>query len=54
MQLPVIIGGLDNISLVDGAGYRDIELVKRFGLHEVVPRTNYLLLRFQKDTSDGG
>lgn len=53
MQLPVIIGGLDNISLVDGAGYRDIELVKRFRLQEVVPKTNYLLLRFEKDTPDG-
>ena len=48
MQLPIIIGGFDNVSLADGTGYRDIEMVKKFRLQEAAPKSNYLLLRFAK------
>ena len=51
MQLPIIIGGSDNISLADGAGYRDLQTTKRFRLEEMKPQPNYSLMRFSRDRS---
>ncbi|MCE3202331.1 RibD family protein [Paenibacillus sonchi] len=48
MQLPIIIGGGTNITLVDGTGYTDLNFVKKFKVVEVLPNKNYTLLRYQK------
>ncbi|MDQ0087109.1 riboflavin-specific deaminase-like protein [Paenibacillus anaericanus] len=48
MQLPIIIGGASNITLVDGAGYNELEFAKRFKVAEVLPQDNYTLLRYLK------
>lgn len=48
MQLPVIIGGYNNTSLVDGDGFKDLEDIKKFKLIECKPRKNYNLLRFER------
>ncbi|MNO37480.1 2,5-diamino-6-ribosylamino-4(3H)-pyrimidinone 5'-phosphate reductase [compost metagenome] len=48
MQLPIIIGGATNITLVDGEGYTEIEGIKKFKVAEVQPRDNYTLLRYLK------
>jgi riboflavin biosynthesis pyrimidine reductase len=42
MQLPIIVGGLDNVSLLDGEGYREVSGVKRVDIQEVISRSNYL------------
>lgn len=49
MQLPIIIGGADNVTLADGAGYRELQATKRFKLDEMKPQPNYSLLRFSRD-----
>lgn len=49
MQLPVIIGGYDNVSLVDGAGFHDLQSVKKFKCIECKLRKNYNLLRFERE-----
>ncbi|KAA9008510.1 riboflavin biosynthesis protein RibD [Paenibacillus spiritus] len=48
MQLPVIIGGGTNITLVDGKGYSDLDSAKRFSVAEVLPKKNYTLLHYRK------
>lgn len=48
MQLPVIIGGYNNTSLVDGDGFKDLESIKKFKLIECKRRKNYTLLRFKR------
>ncbi|MFC4098201.1 RibD family protein [Paenibacillus xanthanilyticus] len=48
MQLPIIIGGADNVTLVDGEGYRTIDLAKKFKVVEVEPRATYTLMRFKR------
>lgn len=48
MQLPVIIGGYNNTSLVDGDGFKDLEDIKKFKLIECKARKNYNLLRFER------
>jgi len=49
MQLPIIIGGSDNVTLADGAGYRELQATKRFKLDEMKPQSNYNLMRFSRD-----
>jgi len=49
MQLPIIIGGADNVTLADGEGYRELQATKRFRLDEMKPQANYNLLRFTRD-----
>lgn len=51
MQLPIVVGGLDNISMVDGDGYRELRNVKRFDVQEIVQRTRYVLMRFSRTDS---
>lgn len=48
MQLPIIVGGLGNVSLVDGEGYRDVSDVKRFDIQEVISRPKHLMMRFTR------
>lgn len=48
MQLPIIIGGSSNITLVDGDGYTEMDYIKKFKVAEVQPRDNYTLLRYLK------
>ena len=48
MQLPIIIGGADNITLADGEGYRDLAFAKKYKIVEVEPRENYTLMRYKK------
>ncbi|MNJ52801.1 2,5-diamino-6-ribosylamino-4(3H)-pyrimidinone 5'-phosphate reductase [compost metagenome] len=48
MQLPIIIGGSSNITLVDGDGYTEMDYIKRFKVAEVQQRDNYTLLRYLK------
>lgn len=40
IRLPIIIGGKDNVSLVDGVGYEECNLVKKFNLKSVEWRKN--------------
>ncbi|MBD7911879.1 MULTISPECIES: dihydrofolate reductase family protein [Clostridium] len=48
MQLPVVIGGYNNISLVDGEGFKDLESIKKFKFTECRTRKNYNLLKFER------
>ncbi len=48
MQLPIIIGGSSNITLVDGDGYQELGLTKRFKVVEIQPKDNYTLMRYKK------
>ncbi|WP_410771133.1 RibD family protein [Fontibacillus sp. BL9] len=48
MQLPIIIGGASNITLVDGEGYTKLDFAKKFKVVEVEPKDNYTLLRYLK------
>ncbi|MBW7476907.1 dihydrofolate reductase family protein [Paenibacillus oenotherae] len=48
MQLPIIIGGASNITLVDGEGYHELNLTKRFKVLEVQTKENYTLMRYTK------
>lgn len=49
MQLPVIIGGESNISLVDGKGFTDLNSIKKFKVSEVEPRKNYTLMKYTRN-----
>lgn len=49
MQLPIIIGGSETTTLIDGEGYRDISMTKSFKLHAFEARTNYNLLHFKRE-----
>jgi riboflavin-specific deaminase-like protein len=51
MQLPVIIGGASNITLVDGDGYTELAELKKYQLQELKPRQGYTLLRYEKCVS---
>ncbi len=51
MQLPIIVGGLGNVSLADGDGYREVSGVKRFDVQEVISRPRHLLMRFTRCSS---
>ncbi|WP_020619590.1 dihydrofolate reductase family protein [Paenibacillus daejeonensis] len=46
MQLPIIIGGGSNITLVDGEGYNTLAFSKRFRVVEMQPSPNYTLMRY--------
>ncbi|MCX8128669.1 MAG: dihydrofolate reductase family protein [Clostridia bacterium] len=48
MQLPLIIGGASNITLVDGEGYTELQGTRKFELQEIHPRQNYALMRYSK------
>ena len=48
MQLPIIIGGKKNVSLVDGEGYSDCRLVKKFSLKSVELRGNIGINKYVK------
>ncbi|WP_019914105.1 dihydrofolate reductase family protein [Paenibacillus sp. HW567] len=48
MQLPIIIGGASNITLVDGDGYQQLCFTKKFKLVEIQPKDNYTLMRYNK------
>lgn len=48
MQLPVIIGGFNNTSLVDGDGFKNLDDIKKFKFIECKPGKNYNLLRFER------
>ncbi|WP_334074897.1 MULTISPECIES: RibD family protein [Paenibacillus] len=48
MQLPIIIGGASNITLVDGEGYSRLDFTKKFKVVEVQPKDHYTLLRYLK------
>jgi riboflavin-specific deaminase-like protein len=48
MQLPIIIGGASNITLVDGDGYTELSELKKYELQEIQPRSGYTLLRYAK------
>ncbi|WP_207282648.1 dihydrofolate reductase family protein [Pseudomonas sp. FW300-N2F2] len=49
MQLPIIIGGSDTTTLIDGEGFQDIEMTKAFKLHEFEARSHYNFLHFKRD-----
>lgn len=49
MQLPIIIGGSDTTTLIDGEGFQDIEMTKSFKLHEFEARSHYNFLHFKRD-----
>jgi 5-amino-6-(5-phosphoribosylamino)uracil reductase len=48
MQLPIIIGGSTNITLVDGEGYQQLSFTKKFKVVEIQPKDNYTLMRYKK------
>ncbi|MFD2671225.1 dihydrofolate reductase family protein [Marinicrinis sediminis] len=48
MQLPIIIGGHDNVTLVDGDGYTELALTKQYKVVELDQKENYTLMRFVK------
>ncbi|MHA6532175.1 dihydrofolate reductase family protein [Paenibacillus sp. BAC0078] len=48
MQLPIIIGGASNITLVDGDGYQQLCFTKKFKVVEIQPKDNYTLMRYKK------
>lgn len=48
MQLPNVIGGSSNVTLVDGEGYTHLSDTKNFELCDVEPKKNYILLRYKK------
>lgn len=48
MQLPIIIGGSTNITLVDGDGYQQLSFAKKFKVVEIQPKDNYTLMRYKK------
>jgi riboflavin biosynthesis pyrimidine reductase len=48
MQLPIIIGGSTNITLVDGDGYQQLCFAKKFKVVEIQPKDNYTLMRYKK------
>lgn len=55
MQLPIIIGGSSNITLVDGEGYQEMSFTKKFKVVEIQPKHNYILIRYKKsDSTDAG
>jgi len=49
MQLPIIIGGSETTTLIDGEGYRDIAMTKSFKLLAFEARSNYNLLHFKRE-----
>lgn len=51
MQLPIIIGGASNITLVDGEGYSKLSFTKKFKVAEVQAMENYTLMRYVKRAS---
>lgn len=48
MQLPIIIGGGSNITLVDGEGYHELGFSKRFRVVDVQRSDNYTLMRYAR------
>ncbi len=46
IRLPIIIGGKDNVSLVDGEGYRECKLAKKFNLKDVECRENIIITNY--------
>lgn len=48
MQLPNIIGGSSNVTLVDGEGYTKLSDTKNFELCGAKPSKNYILLRYKR------
>ncbi|UJF31753.1 dihydrofolate reductase family protein [Paenibacillus hexagrammi] len=48
MQLPIIIGGASNITLVDGDGFHGLSSTKKYRVIEVQAKENYTLMRYAK------
>lgn len=48
IQLPIIIGGKDNVSFVDGEGYCNLKDVKQFDLVSVEMRKNVCIMKYKK------
>ncbi|MGF7048644.1 riboflavin-specific deaminase-like protein [Paenibacillus sp. DS2015] len=48
MQLPIIIGGGTNVTLVDGEGYEELTTTKKFKVVEMQQQENYTLMRYLK------
>lgn len=48
MRIPIIIGGKDNVSLVDGEGYDESKFVKSFSLKSVELRGNVAISKYEK------
>lgn len=48
IRLPIVIGGKNNISLVDGKGYDNCNLAKKFGLKGVEFRGNVIIGNYVK------
>lgn len=46
MQLPIIIGGVDNTSLVDGTGYKKIDNVSRFTFCGMEMKENICIFKY--------
>lgn len=48
MQLPIIAGGRDNISLVQGEGFKSLEQVSKFNLVNIEQREKCIVLEYKK------
>lgn len=49
MQIPIIIGGKDNISLVEGKGYQECKFAKKYSLKSVELRGNVAINKYVKN-----
>ena len=48
MQLPIIAGGRDNISLVQGEGFKSLEQVSKFNLVNIEQREKCIILEYKR------
>ena len=48
MQLPIIAGGRDNISLVQGEGFKRLEQVSKFNLVNIEQREKCIILEYKR------
>lgn len=48
LQMPVIVGGRDNVTLVGGQSFGKINLKRDFKLKEIKPMKNFIFLRYEK------
>jgi len=48
MQIPIIVGGADNVTLVEGRGYHEVTRAKKYTVTEVRPKKNFTLMHYQK------
>lgn len=47
LQLPVIIGGRDNTTLVDGDGFSSMRMIKKFKFYAFESKENLLILKYK-------